>query len=276
VELTKNSSPGEQSVPRGCLVLDSDPGALVLPEGLVHRGLRRVVIKPNMGYLRSHPGTVRPELLARLMTLIGEGAPQCTIHVIEGVTFAGSALDGFAYHGLLDRDWPVPVVFGDTDLLPRCEYLNPRPLRPRFGRFTAPELLGQADLALSVAPLKRTILNGTPLLSGTVKNLYGLLPRDMYRARSPHSRGMLHRPSVHMVIPEVFRTLGRYFHGGIVDLHEFYDSPDWHPDRGRGRSVGKVIVGTNLVETDLKACEVAGVEPNGYLVDLKAENQRNS
>jgi uncharacterized protein (DUF362 family) len=195
-------------------------------------------------------------------------APHTTVHFVEGVTFAGTAMDTYRWHGLDQAPWALPVQLMDSDTCERALFPNPSPIRKRFETFTGPAILATADLAISVAPLKRTILHDEPLISGTVKNFFGLLPRDVYKARSLHSRGLLHRPSVHVVLTEVAKTFLPHFHYGIVDLDHWFDSPDWHPDKGKSIPCGKIVAGTDLPTVDRAACACAGILATGYLSQL--------
>ena len=113
--------------------------------------------------------------------------------------------------------------------------------------------------------LKNTSLKGSPLLSASLKNLYGLFPRAKYKARSAHSRGQLHRPSVPQVLQDVYGTIGLLFDGGVVDCDLKFVSNDWRPDRVDAVLVGKVIFGESLLAVDRRACEVGGEPAAEYL-----------
>jgi hypothetical protein len=117
------------------------------------------------------------------------------------------------------------------------------------------------------------VLNGKPLVSATIKNLFGLLPREHYHARSKHARGRLHLPNVHAVICDVYSTLGMRFDFGIVDLHESFINDDWQPDKGRAVPVGKVLCGEDLIDVDYAACVAAGEPACDYLMWLKTKKE---
>ena len=130
---------------------------------------------------------------------------------------------------------------------------DPMPEPARFCEFQAPALLREVDCRISVGACKWTLLNGRPLVSGCVKNLYGLLPRAVYRARGAHSRGQLHRPDVWRVLGDVHATLGPLFDGGVVDATSVLVSPDWRPHRGRTVALHRVFWGDSLAATDAAA-----------------------
>ena len=111
------------------------------------------------------------------------------------------------------------------------------------------------------------------LASASLKNLYGLFPRSHYKARSPNSRGQLHRPSVPLILQDVYFCIGHLFDGAVVDGDRKLESPDWKPDKGKTIELGKIFWGDDLISVDRKACEVGGEEIPDYLEAIAA--QRN-
>ena len=105
----------------------------------------------------------------------------------------------------------------DADTLPLIEYPNLAPTPVRFKTMWAPELLQQVDCRITVGTFKRTILKDKPLISASLKNLYGLFPRSKYHARSLNSRGQLHQPSVPKILQDVYFCIGHLFDGAVVD-----------------------------------------------------------
>jgi len=208
---------------------------------------QRILVKPNLGYPFGPPVTISMTVLDAVIAGLRRASPAAEILVVEGVCHKLSAQEITALLGLKSEG----ITFLDADRLPLALYPNPSP--SRFREFQAPALLREVDCRISVGACKWTVLNGRPLFSGCIKNLYGLLPREVYRGRSPHSRGQLHRPDVWSVIEEVHATFGPLFDGGVVDAGEVLVSPDWRPDRGQKLAVGRVIWGENLREVDQAA-----------------------
>ena len=208
---------------------------------------QRILVKPNLGYPFGPPVTISMTVLDAVISGLRRASPAAEILVVEGVCHKLSAQEITALLGLKSEG----ITFLDADRLPLALYPNPSP--GRFREFQAPALLREVDCRISVGACKWTVLNGRPLFSGCIKNLYGLLPREVYRGRSPHSRGQLHRPDVWSVIEEVHATFGPLFDGGVVDAGEVLVSPDWRPDRGQKLAVGRVIWGENLREVDQAA-----------------------
>lgn len=228
------------------------------------RAARRILIKPNVGYPAKPPVVVRMVLLAQVIEQLLTLRTDSIITIAEGVCSKVSASHIFQVTGLLklaqDR---VHIV--DAEQLPQTDHPNTAIKPFRFGSMCAPGLLNEVDARISIAPFKVTLLNDAPLISATIKNLFGLFPRENYRARSPHARGQLHRPNVHKIICDVYHTLGIKFDYGIVDLYEKFISTDWQPDKGRAEPVGKIISGPSLLEVDLAACRAADEAPCQYL-----------
>ena len=246
--------------------LDSVAPVFAFPEAI--KAARHILIKPNVGYPAKPPVVVRMALLSQVIEQLLALRADSRITIVEGVCTKVPAQQVFDVTGLSAlQSERVRVV--DAETLPMAEYVHPsRPFW--FKSIAAPALLRDVDARISIAPFKRTTLNDKPLISATIKNLYGLLPRAKYHARSPHARGQLHRPNVHRVICDVYHALGSLFDFGIVDLHEKFVSRDWKPDKGHTVPIGKVLCGDDLIELDCTACEVGG-EPVCEYLRLLAE-----
>ena len=144
----------------------------------------------------------------------------------------------------------------DADTLELVEYPNQASDPVRFQTMWAPKLLQTVDCRISVGAFKKTTLKGRSLISAALKNLYGLFPRAQYKARSTHSRGQLHRPSVPEILQDVYFTIGHLFDGAVVDCDQKFISHDWRPDQGDSVPIGQVIFGDDLLAVDERACEV--------------------
>lgn len=218
---------------------------------------RLIVIKPNIGYAAPPPAIVRPALLEQIVRLLRETNPRARLVLLEGICGKGPFSAVMERAGLPALLAPYDVEIRDADEEPGEEFVNPcEPFR--FRSLWAPRLLRESGFTLSVAPLKRTVLQGAPLISASVKNLYGLMPRSRYRARSPYSRGQLHHPDIHRAIVDVWNTLGPSIHFAVVDVAEKFVSRGWEPDKGRGEPVGIVAAGPWPPAVDAAACRAAG------------------
>jgi hypothetical protein len=143
----------------------------------------------------------------------------------------------------------------------------------RFQSMLAPALLCEVDCCISVGAFKRTILKDEPLISASLKNLYGLFPRAKYKARSANSRGQLHRPSVPLVLQDVYFSIGHLFHGGVVDGDRKFVSKDWKPDKGEAVALGQIFWGDDFLSVDRKACEVGNETMPSYLNEIERLRQ---
>lgn len=230
---------------------------------------RRVLIKPNLGYPNGPPVTVSMPVLKEVIAGVRRVNPGAEILIVEGVCHSLSAAEIARRLGI-ETLLGDGIQFLDADTLPCKPYPN-RAMSPhRFAEMWAPVLLDEVDCRISVGALKKTVIKEAVLMSCAIKNLYGLFPRARYKARSPHSRGQLHRPDVHRIICDVYSTIGLLFDGAVVDGSEKFISKDWQPDVGRGEPLGKVIWGDNLLAVDREACHLAGEGIPAYL-NLLAE-----
>lgn len=225
---------------------------------------KRILVKPNLGYPVKAPVTVSMKVLAKVLQGLRAVNPRAEILIVEGVCSALSLPEICDRQGLgkiLDEGMQVL----DADSLPCKEYPNLQQNPVRFKSMLAPTLLEEVDCRITVGAFKRTILKDEPLISAALKNLYGLFPRSHYKARSPNSRGQLHRPSVPLILQDVYFCIGHLFDGAVVDGDRKLESPDWKPDKGKSIELGKVFWGNDVISVDRKACEIGGEEIPSYL-----------
>jgi uncharacterized protein (DUF362 family) len=236
---------------------------------------QRILVKPNLGYPVAAPVTVSMKVLGIVLQGLRTASPNAEILIVEGVCSHVSLVDiakRLGVYSLLDSGMQLL----DADELPLKEYPNLSPSPIRFQSMFAPKIIEEVDCRISVGALKRTFLKA-PLISASLKNLYGLFPRARYKARSEKSRGQLHRPSVPQVLQDVYFTIGHLFDGGVVDGNLKFISQDWQPDKGQAVELGKVFYGDDILAVDRIACEVGGEAIPEYL-DVLAQilnNKRN-
>lgn len=232
-------------------------------------GAKRILVKPNLGYPVPPPVTVSMAVLGAVLRGLRQASPKAEILIVEGVCSPVSLAKIAAKQGLyalLDANMQVL----DADELPLQAYPNHSPQPVRFDSMQAPALLTEVDCRISVGAFKRTTLKDQPLISASLKNLYGLFPRRHYKARSANSRGQLHRPSVPLVLQDVYFCVGHLFDGAVVDANLKFVSADWKPDRGQTVAVGQVIWGESLLCVDRMACELGGEPLPDYLSAIEA------
>lgn len=239
------------------------------------RSAHRILVKPNLGYPAPAPVTVSLIVLAKVLQGLRQVNPGAEILIVEGVCSAMSLRTIAAKQGL-DSILDGGMRLLDADELDCIPYANLSPHPVRFSALWAPKLLQEVDCRITVGAFKRTILKDEPLISASLKNLYGLFPRAKYKARSPNSRGQLHRPSVPQVLQDVYFCVGHLFDGAVVDADQRLLSPDWKPDKGKAIQVGKVFVGEDPIAVDRMACQTLGEPVPDYLevIDQMRKNLR--
>jgi hypothetical protein len=225
---------------------------------------RHILVKPNLGYPVAPPVTVSMGVLGEVLRSLRQASPNATISIVEGVCSPVSLHDIASKNGLYalldDR-----MELLDADTLPLIEYPNLSPAPVRFKTMWAPALLQAVDCRITIGAFKRTILKDKPLISASLKNLYGLFPRSKYHARSLNSRGQLHVPSVPKILQDVYFCIGHLFDGAVVDADLRFISPDWKPDRGKTVEFGKIFAGTDPIAVDRSACIATGETIPDYL-----------
>jgi hypothetical protein len=95
----------------------------------------------------------------------------------------------------------------------------------------APKIIEEVDCRITIGTLKRTHLKDKPLISASLKNLYGLFPVVIIKPVVPTWRGQLHRPSVPLILQDVYFCIGHLFDGAVVDANLKYFSSNWRPDQ---------------------------------------------
>ncbi len=225
---------------------------------------QQILVKPSIGYPAGPPVTVSMGVLGAVLRGLRQVNPTAEILIVEGVCSGVKASQIFAQSGLYDLlDEGMQVL--DADQLPQKEYTN-RSRRPvRFPSMLAPLLLSEVGCRISVGTLKRTQVKGKALISASLKNLYGLFPRAYYKTRSPKSRGQLHRPSVPLILQDVYFCIGHLFDGGVVDIDQKFVSDSWQPDQGEAVPIQQVVWGDDLLAVDRLACEVGQETAPDYL-----------
>ena len=237
------------------------------------RTAKRILLKPNLGYPVAAPVTVSLGVLGSVLKSLRNINPIAEILIVEGVCSPVSLSQIVAKHGVYSiLDAGMQIL--DADELEIIEYENRSPEPARFKTMWAPKLLQDVDCRISMGTFKRTILKDEVLISASLKNLYGLFPRSRYKARSGNSRGQLHRPSVPLVLQDVYFTIGHLFDGAVIDADERLISRDWKPDKGDKVKSDRIFWGNDLLEVDALACKTLGEEIPSYLKAIEKLRSR--
>ncbi len=212
-------------------------------------------------------------VLNQVLQGLRQASPEAEILIVEGVCSKRSLADiagKNGLHNILDEGMAIL----DADTLPCIAYPNRSPQPVKYSEMWAPKLLQEVDCRISVSAFKITSIKQQPLVSATLKNLYGLFPRAKYKARSNHSRGQLHRPSVPQILQDVYFSIGHLFDGGVADCSQKFISKDWRPDVGTGFAIGQVVWGNDLLAIDRQACQLAQEPVANYIEPI--EQLRNA
>lgn len=240
-------------------VITSPTAAFVYQPPAAAVDAQHILVKPNLGYPVAAPVTVSMGVLGAVLQALRQASPNARISIVEGVCSPVSLADiasKLGVYALLDEGMEIL----DADRLPLLEYPNLSPSPVRFQTMWAPALLQAVDCRITIGTFKRTLLKDTPLISAALKNLYGLLPRTKYHARSLNSRGQLHRPSVPLILQDVYFCIGHLFDGAVVDADLRLISRDWKPDKGETIACGQIFAGIDPIAVDRIAC-IATHEP---------------
>lgn len=228
---------------------------------------KQILLKPNLGYPVGHPVTIDLKVLATVLQTLKELNPNAEILLVEGVC-SQCSLAEIALKNCLTPLLDEQVRLLDADKLPLTKYQNTSPAPVRFEYLWAPKLIKEVDCRISLAVLKRTE-STTPLISASLKNLYGLFPRSKYSDQKAHARDALHQPSVMEVLQDIYFSIGHLFDGAIVGGEKHFHSYDWRPYEGESLPFGKVIHGDDLLAVDRAACLAAKETVPAYLDNIE-------
>ena len=223
----------------------------LLAVGLGPAGVRgrRVLLKPNLvepsraaPHMTSHPALV----VAVAHVLRGWGA---TVSVGEG---PGHMRDtGMALHesGLGDALADAGVDFVDLN------HDEPAWSRNVFGAsrldgFHVARSVLAADLVVSMPKLKTHHWVG---LTASMKNLYGVLPGVIYG----WPKNVLHHAGIPATVVDVLASLPRTI--AVVDAIDCMEGDG--PIMGDLKTMGLVVVGTNLPAVDATCARIMGLDP---------------
>jgi uncharacterized protein (DUF362 family) len=208
---------------------------------------RRVFIKPNLTYPRpSGVGAVTDArvLDALLAALRDAGAGQVIVGDGPGKSRARDCFDAAGY-GPLEAKYGFRFV----DLNAARTRTVDVPDARAFDRLEIPEVVLDADLFVTVSPLK-THVDG--LLTLNAKNLFGIPPTRFYGA----PRAIFHLRGVDEVVHDICRAVPPHY--AIADATVVMELG---VARGRPVALGAIAAGANLVATDAVSARLIGQEP---------------
>ena len=253
------------SKPRVALVGERAPEALVRAaldlEGsyaALARGAR-VFVKPNVTYPRPSgvaAVTDAAVLGALLAATRDAGAAAIVVGDGPGTTAASEGFEAAGYLPVAER-YGVQLV----DLNRARTRTVSVPDALAFDTLEIPEIVLDADLVVSVSPLK-THRDG--LLTLNAKNMFGVPPTRFYGA----PRAIFHLRGVNEVVHDICRAVPVGY--AVADATM---AMELGVARGRAVPIGAVVAGANLVATDAVSARLIGQEPSNcpYLRYLAAD-----
>ena len=216
-----------------------------------------LILKPNLCTDNDHTGcaNVKVEVIEALVDHILEGDKDVEIRVVEsdsGSKYADKAFERYGYKAYVDRLSGQGVNISLHNLskspLTRFDYDGYYFRNPEL-----PSSLGDAGSFASVALAKTHSLT---MVTGALKNMFGLLPRKDQN---------FYHPKIHEVILDLNRMFrsslclidGRMGLEGVIS--------------GNPRSLGCVILGRNPVSVDATMARVMGFDPERIRHIVEAE-----
>ena len=216
-----------------------------------------LILKPNLCTDNDHTGcaNVKVEVIEALVDHILEGDKDVEIRVVEsdsGSKYADKAFERYGYKAYVDRLSGQGVNISLHNLskspLTRFDYDGYYFRNPEL-----PSSLGDAGSFASVALAKTHSLT---MVTGALKNMFGLLPRKDQN---------FYHPKIHEVILDLNRMFrsslclidGRVGLEGVIS--------------GKPRSLGCVILGRNPVSVDATMARVMGFDPERIRHIVEAE-----
>ncbi len=234
-------------------------------------GAQLILVKPNLGYPKPAPATVSISVLGAVLRGLRRASPHGRIVITEGVADEQSAERIFKQLGVMDLlDDNMRIADAESLLMAEYENISPSPVR--FQTMTAPKYIKDYDCCISVGTFKQSIHKDKPHISASLNNLIGVFPREKYHHDNMHLRGQLHRPSIPEVLQDVYFSVGRYFHGSVVDLtYKSVTPPDGETEV---TPIGQVVWGNDLLAVDEMACKIAGEPTPDYIHKIRAMREQ--
>ncbi len=206
---------------------------------------RRVLIKPDAGYLTPYPVTTSRRLLTSIIDGIRR-VSDADIVVLDG-THSGEPV--MPIYQKLGYDFPRVLMLDVKDCI-WVEVDNPLPKPLAVPAFWIPNVILSSDYLISVTPLK--VARGKGNLS--IPNLMSLLPSKKY-AEAEGGWEALYQLGIDKVIADLYFTLP--FDMGIIEASQKLEYDD-NPITGEITDIGKIFVGDPF-QVDREVSETLGI-----------------
>ncbi|MBN1329539.1 MAG: DUF362 domain-containing protein [Candidatus Heimdallarchaeota archaeon] len=211
---------------------------------------QRIFIKPNMGYPKPAPYTTALDIIKTTIDVLSKYSPK-EIIIAEGTTSNYSALDIFVKNGLVKELEEYNVTFMDLNQQP-SEVVSTK----IDGKHFLPNILNNTDIRISMPVIKfYNDDEGKLFLSNAIKNFFGLPPKDKYKSdKQSFKRDSLHK-NLHRSVAGIYQAVENF---SPFDLYICDGRIALLGEANIGEPIewGKIIVGDNAVEIDLKVLEI--------------------
>jgi uncharacterized protein (DUF362 family) len=203
----------------------------------------KYVIKPNLCLVRSPPTTTRVDVVKHVIRCIKAVNPRACITIVESDATSLNATSAFKELGftkLAEMFDDVRIVNLSKDRTVKA-IVDGKVIRT----LTVPSTLLDYDVLVNIASLKTHVLFKASL---GMKNLFGLIPRKRKVVLHPFLDGIL-------------VDLARFYNPRLTIIDGSYGMEGRGPVYGVTRKAGAIIVGNNVVATDIIAASFMGFKP---------------
>jgi len=205
----------------------------------------KVIIKPNLCALKPPKSGVTTDVkvVEALIKIIKREEPTAKIYIVESDTHVRNTWKAFEILGFLRlrEKYGVELINLTEEELVELNIDNGH----FFKEMYVPRILTGEMLLISAAKLKT---HSSEKITCSLKNLFGLLPEKNKYIYHPH-------------LSKVLFDIMRIFNPALNVVDGIYAMEGGGPVGGRVRKAGVLIVGDNVVATDIIAAKLMGFNP---------------
>ncbi len=230
---------------------------------------KKVLLKPNMGYPKPAPYTTSIEIIKTIVEVLSELKTQQII-IGEGSTSYSNALENYEATGLKAKLSEFKVKYLDLNIEDSVKV----ELQDDVVHYL-PKILKEVDFRISIPVIKfYEDDNGEFFLSNTIKNFFGLPPKEKYQKNATSTKRDSLHDDLHMSVAEIFLAVEKFapFDLYICDGTKILVG---EANIGEPKEWGKIIISDNALEADLKVLELHNKPLPKYLRVLKQKNEIN-
>ena len=229
---------------------------------------KKVLLKPNMGYPKPAPFTTSLEIIKTVVDILSEFEAQQII-IGEGSTSYSNALENYEATGLKDKLREFNVDYLDLNAQESVKVELPNNVTHYL-----PKLLKEVDIRISMPVIKfYEDDNGEFFLSNTIKNFFGLPPKEKYQKNTDSAKRDSLHDDLHSSVVEIFQAVEEFapFDLYICDGTKVLVG---EANVGQPKEWGKIIISDNALEADMKVLEIHNKPLPEYLRVLKLKYKK--